>query len=57
MCQKYEGVALARRVTFSGKEGLHELWRVWNEMLKLAVDGEDGKDSVLAHVRMTMLQA
>lgn len=57
MCQKYEGVALARRVTFSGKEGLHELWRVWNEMLKLAVDGEDGKDSVLAHVGMTMLQA
>jgi hypothetical protein len=57
MCQKHKRIALARSVAFGSQERLHEFWRVGDKVLELAVDGVDREDCVLAHVRVTVLEA
>ena len=54
--KEHEGVTFARCVGFGCKERLHELWRVRDEVLELAVDGVDGKYSVLADVGMAVFE-
>ena len=50
MRQKHEGISLARRVGFGSEECCHEFRSIRNEMLKLFVNGEDRKYSILADV-------
>ena len=55
--EEHERIPLARRVGLRGEEGLDEFGRVGNEMLEFAVDGVHCEDRVLAHVRVSVLQA
>ena len=52
-----ERIPLARSVGLRGKEGLNELWCVWNERFVITVDGIDREDSVLPDVGVTVFKA
>lgn len=54
--EEYERVPLARRVRLRSKESLYELRGIGYQVLELAVDGVDSKDSVLADVRVPVLE-
>lgn len=54
--QEHECVPLARRVRLCGEESLDEFGRIGDEVLELTVDGVNGKDGVLSHVRVTVLE-
>lgn len=57
ICQENKRVALASRVRFGGQKCLDELWRVWNEVLVLPVDGVDRENSIFPDVRMSVFKA
>lgn len=57
MREENECISFASRVRFGDEEGMHEFWRVWDKMLKLAVDGVDCEYGVLAYVGMTVFEA
>jgi hypothetical protein len=48
--EKHEGVTLAGCVGLSGKEGLHKLRRIWDEILEFAIDSVHGEYSVFSNV-------
>jgi hypothetical protein len=48
--KKHEGVTLAGCVRLSGKEGLHKLWRIWDEILEFAIDGVHCEYGVFSNV-------
>jgi hypothetical protein len=57
MRKEHKGIALASGIRLGSEEGLHELWCVRDEVLKLAVDRIDCKYGVFADVRVAVLQA
>jgi len=48
--EKHERVPFAGRVCLGNEKSMHELGGIRDKMLKFAIDGEDGEDSVFAHV-------
>lgn len=54
--EKDERVPFTRRISFGNEECVHELWCIWYEMYKFAIDGVNREDSILAYVRVSMLK-
>lgn len=50
MRQEHECVSLACRIRLGSQESLHQLWRIWDKMLELAVNSIHCEDGVLANI-------
>jgi len=51
-----ERVPFTCGIGFGNEKGVHELRCIWYKVFKLAIYGVNGEDSVLADVRVAMLE-
>lgn len=56
MREENKSISLARCVRLGGKESLHELGRVGNEVLKFAIDRVNRENGIFADIGVTVFE-